>query len=125
MVPAVKEGDLAIYYRLDKNYRKGDVIVLDNNGEKQVRRVIAVAGDTVDITADGLVINGYIQQESDIYTDTEPYVSGITFPLTVDEGQVFVLADSRPNAEDSRLYGAVAVDGTHGKVITLIRRRGM
>ncbi len=50
---------------------------------------------------------------------------GITFPLTVPEGSVFVLADDRNSPEDSRIYGPVSIDATHGRVITLIRRRGL
>ena len=58
MTPAVKEGDLAIYYRLQKNYSKDDVIIVSYNGETQIRRVVALPGDTVDMDERGLVING-------------------------------------------------------------------
>lgn len=53
MYPNIKDGDLVVYYRLDKNYTARDLTVLDYQGSRQVRRVIAVAGDTVDITEDG------------------------------------------------------------------------
>ena len=52
MNPAVKDGDIVITWRLRKDYRFGDVIVLDHNGEKEIRRVVAVEGDTVDMTED-------------------------------------------------------------------------
>jgi len=125
MDPAVKEGDLAIYYRLDKKYSKDDVLIVNINGETQIRRVIAVPGDTVDMDERGLVINGYSQIESDIYTRTEPYVDGITFPITLAQDEVFVLGDNRPKAVDSRMYGAVKVSATNGKLMTLIRRRNL
>ena len=125
MDPAVKEGDLAIYYRLDKRYAKDDVIIVINNGETQIRRVVALPGDTVDMDERGLVINGYSQIESDIYTRTEPYVDGITFPITLAQDEVFVLGDNRPKAVDSRMYGAVKVSATNGKLMTLIRRRNL
>ena len=125
MDPAVKEGDLAIYYRLDKRYSKDDVVIVNINGETQIRRVIAVPGDTVDMDERGLVINGYSQIESDIYTRTEPYVDGITFPITLAQDEVFVLGDNRPKAVDSRMYGAVKVSATNGKLMTLIRRRNL
>ena len=125
MDPAVKEGDLAIYYRLDKRYSKDDVVIVNINGETQIRRVIAVPGDTVDMDERGLVINGYSQIESDIYTRTEPYVDGITFPITLAQDEVFVLGDNRPKAVDSRMYGAVKVSATQGKLMTLIRRRNL
>lgn len=126
MNPAFKEGDLVIYYRLDKDYASQDAIVVDYNGTLQVRRVVAVAGDTVDISADGgLIINGSTQIEDEIYTTTLPYTDGITFPVTVGEGEVFVLGDDRTSAEDSRIYGTVSISATKGAVMTLIRRRGL
>lgn len=126
MEPAVKEGDLVIYYRPDKDYAAGDAIVVEYNGSLQVRRVVATAGDTVDISSDGgLIVNGSTQIENDIYTTTLPYTEGITFPVTVGTGEVFVLGDDRTSATDSRIYGTVAVDATKGAVMTVIRRRGI
>ena len=125
MDPAVKEGDLAIYYRLDKSYSKDDVVIVNIDGERQIRRVVALPGDTVDMDERGLIINGYSQIESNIYTRTEPYVDGITFPITLAQDEVFVLGDNRPKAVDSRMYGAVKVSATQGKLMTLIRRRNL
>ena len=125
MDPAVKEGDLAIYYRLDKRYSKDDVIIVNISGETQIRRVVALPGDTVNMDERGLVINGYSQIESDIYTRTEPYVDGITFPITLAQDEVFVLGDNRPKAVDSRMYGAVKISATSGQLMTLIRRRNL
>ena len=125
MAPAVKDGDLVLFYRLDKTYAAGDALLLEFEGQKQVRRVIATAGDTVDITEDGLLINGALQQEPEIYQNTQRYAGGATFPLTVGESQVFVLGDARENATDSRVYGAVNVKDTLGKIITILRRRSI
>jgi signal peptidase I len=125
MTPAVKDGDVVMYYRLDKEYAAGDLIVLDYEGERQVRRVVAIAGDTVDVTEDGLLINGALQQEFEIYERTARYAEGIDFPVTVDEGAVFVLGDSRENATDSRIYGAVDAKDTQGTAIAIARRRGL
>lgn len=125
MTPAVKDGDLVIFYRLDKRYIAGDVLVLEFEGKKQVRRVVATAGDTVDITEEGLMINGAIQQEPDIYFATYRYERGTGFPVTLGEGQVFVLGDHRINATDSRVYGVVDIQDTLGKVMAVFRRRGI
>jgi len=123
MNPAVKDGDLVLYYRLSKNYNARDLAIVKFQGETQVRRVIATTGDTVDITEQGLIINGALQLERDIYETTECYVDGPAFPMTLGHNQVFVLGDSRENAIDSRLYGPVDKDDTFGTVITIVRRR--
>lgn len=124
MYPAVKAGDLAVFYRLQKEYQPSNVVVVEKNGEKQIRRVIAMPGDEVDITSEGLLINGYLQQEAEIFTDISPYVNGIEFPILVGEDEYFVLGDNRINAKDSRIYGTVKKAEIKGVVMTLIRRRG-
>ena len=125
MMPMVKTGDLVVFYRIDRNYLIGDLLLLDFQGERQIRRVVARAGDVVDITERGLSINGAVQQETEIFQVTLPYVNGAEFPLTVGDGQVFVLGDARENATDSRVYGPVNSRDTLGTVITVIRRRGL
>ncbi|MGU8793589.1 signal peptidase I [Clostridium perfringens] len=125
MYPSVKDGDLALYYRLQKDFAAGDVIIVEKNGKEEIRRIIAVPGDTVDITRDGLKINGYLQQENSIYAETLPYLEGIKFPVTVGKDNYFVLADARLNTRDSRMYGTVKKEEIKGVVMTLIRRRGI
>jgi signal peptidase I len=88
-------------------------------------RVVAVAGDQVDIREDGLYVNGYLQYEENIYEKTTRYEEGVDFPLTVGEGEVFVLGDSRENSTDSRIFGPVSVADTYGKTIMIIRRRNV
>lgn len=125
MAPAIKDGDLVFFYRLDKDYSAQDILVLEVEGRKQVRRVVATAGDQVDVTEEGLIINGAIQQEPAIFYPTYRYEQGIAFPVTLSEGEVFVLGDYRTNAEDSRLYGVVHSEKTLGKVMSIFRRRGI
>jgi signal peptidase I len=126
MDPAIKDGDLVIFYRyVESGYLPQDVIALDIDGKRQVRRVVAIAGDVVDITEDGLIINGALQQEPEIYQNTERYEEGVDFPLTVPEGQIFILGDKRVGATDSRIYGCIETNNTLGKVMTVLRRRSI
>lgn len=125
MSPAIKNGDVVLYYRLDKNYVANDVVIIEYEGETQLRRVVAVAGDSVDITEEGLIINGSPQYEPSITTETLPYVDGIEFPITLKEDEVFLLADDREDSQDSRVYGPVNVGSIQGKAISIFRRRGI
>ena len=86
---------------------------------------IPESGDVVDVTEEGLSVNGYQQREADIYTETLPYKDGIDYPLTVGDGQVFVLGDNRISAEDGRIYGTTDLKDVQGVVMTVIRRRNI
>lgn len=125
MSHAIRDGDLVFFFRLDKNYHAGDVAVLSVDGQLRAGRVAAVAGDTVDITEDGLVINGVLQYDPEVTGETRRYAEGIELPVTLEKDQIFVLADSRENATDSRVFGPVLAGDTAGKVIMLLRRRGI
>ena len=87
-----------MYYRLEKRFVSGDIAVFKKDGRTTTGRVVAVAGDTVDITKDGLMINGATQISQDIYFDTTQFQNGVDFPITVGEGQIFVLGDNRPES---------------------------
>ena len=125
MKPAIKDGDLVMYYRLDKRFVSGDIAVFKKDGRTTTGRVVAVAGDTVDITKDGLMINGATPISQDIYFDTTQFQNGVDFPITVGEGQIFVLGDNRPEASDSRIYGCINIKDVKGKAIAVIRTRGL
>lgn len=124
MEPRFQDGDLVLFYRLDKDYDARDVAVFENDGYLTSGRVIAVGGDTVNIDSRGLVVNGAYQQEQGITDETTQVADGVTFPLTVPHGAVFLLGDNRDEAVDSRIVGCVPADQTLGTVIGLFRRRG-
>lgn len=125
MFPMIKDGDLVVFYRVDKEYISGDVAVIEYDGVLQARRIVAVEGDTVDITDRGLIINGSLQIESNIYEATYRYNTTVEMPLKVGKNQIFVLGDGRENSTDSRVYGCVDIEDTLGKVIMVIRTRGI
>ena len=125
MQPSIRQGDLTLFYRWNKDYRAGDLVVLSYKGETQIRRVVAVEGDSVNITQEGLMINGSLQIEQGIYQETHRFTQGVNFPLVVPEGSVFVLGDAREQATDSRIYGPVSIEETQGTVITVLKRRNL
>lgn len=125
MNPAIKDGDLVIYYRLDREYDISDVIVAEYQGKEIALRVVAAAGDEVDIRDGGLYVNGARQAERNIFKTTDRYTDGADFPLTVPKGKVFALGDNRTDATDCRIFGPISIADTKGTVMSLIRRRGI
>lgn len=126
MSPRISAGDLLLYYRLTEDWISGDVVVVEQDGNRYVSRVVARGGDTVEITDQAtLVINGSIIIESNIYYSTPAYESGVTYPLTLAQDEIFVLCDYREGARDSRYYGPVNTQDVLGKVITVVRRSNL
>ena len=57
------------------------------------------------------------------YYGKTPVVDSLS--LSVPEGSVYVLGDYRTNTQDSRDFGAIPIKSVQGKVITILRRRGL
>lgn len=126
MSPRISAGDLLLYYRLTDDWITGDVVVVEQEDHRYVSRIVARGGDTVEITDQAtLVVNGSTVIESDIYYSTPAYESGVTYPVTLAQDEVFVLCDYREGARDSRYYGPVNTQDILGKVITVVRRSGL
>ena len=104
----------------------GDIVVVCkdsfDNGAPIVKRVIAVEGQTVDIDFEqGIVyVDGQALDEPYANTATNTH-GGMTFPLTVEEGCVFVLGDNRNVSRDSRYteIGQIKIEEVLGKVVFL------
>ena len=123
MFPRISAGDLLLYYRLEKNYNSGDVLVFKKQGKLSTGRVVAHGGDSVEITGDGeLKVNGSIVIESNVFYKTYPYGKTVKYPLKLKNGEVFLLCDYREGGKDSRYFGAISKKEIKGKVITVLRR---
>ena len=126
MEPRLSQGDLLLYYRLEKNPVRNDVVIMKRGGSRYVGRLIGMPGDTVNISNGGVIsINGNNIMESDIYYETKPYQDTGRYPLTLADNEYFLLGDKRDTAKDSRYFGAVEADEIKGKVIMAIRRTGI
>lgn len=127
MSPRISAGDLLFYYRLNREWNNSDVMVFQKDGTRYVARIVARGGDTVEITEDAtLKVNGSVVMENDIYFSTPQYEdSTVTYPVTLADGEFFVLCDYREGARDSRYFGPVTQDEILGKAITVVRRSGL
>lgn len=117
MHPTYDNGQIVVFSRLQKDYEKGDVVSIKMaNGERYIKRVIAVGGDQVEIIDGVFYVNGEVELECPAHGLTEAQ-EGIKYPYTVKPGAYFVLGDNREVSIDSRTYGAVASTQIRGKVL--------
>lgn len=124
MFPAVKDGDLVIAFRLHKDYEKDDIAVYQVQERDYLGRVAGKEGDVVNLDDSGeFNLNGGIQVGEIIYPTYAK--EGIQYPLRIEEDQVFLLGDHRTESEDSRDFGPIEKKDIKGKVITILRRRGL
>ncbi len=114
MKDTLKHGERIVITNLFYTPKIGDIVVISRNAENSVytmndsntpiiKRIIATEGQTVDIDFEaGIVyVDGIALDEP--YTRTPTNVkSDVEFPVTVDEGCVFVLGDNRNDSKDSR-----------------------
>jgi signal peptidase I, bacterial type len=125
MYPRLRDGDAILYYRLDKDFHMGDVVVYDYRGISRVARVIAQGGDVIDLSENGEVLINGLPQMEEIFYPTEKSAGGIKYPYTVEEGSYFLMVDYRTIGSDSRDLGGIPAQEILGKVVTILRRRGI
>lgn len=122
MQPTLIEGDRILINRLIYHFRdpkSGDVIVFHSPVTKEedlVKRVVAVAGDSVAVHDGALYVNG--EKRDEPYLKEQDF--GGVFPETIiPAGQVFAMGDNRNNSGDSRLFGPVDKDSIIGEAFVI------
>jgi signal peptidase I len=116
--------------------QRGDIAVFDapDDGTRLIKRVVAVAGDEVDLIDGRLAVNGRV-----LHAAVEPAVEWLggrkvmlnldagggpdIHGLVVPEGKVLVLGDHRGNSRDGRFFGLVSAHALYGKAMGVYFRR--
>ena len=105
---------------------RGDVVVFiypEDTSKDFIKRVVAVAGDTVEIREKKVYVNGEpIEDPHAFYADgtkTRRDKRDNMPPVTVPEGKLFVMGDNRDRSYDSRFWGFVDVGEVKGKAFII------
>ena len=115
MLPNIKNND--IVFVQDVKFERGEIVVVESpstteysgaNGMSLLKRIVGLPGETVEITEDGVLINGKLLYES--YTDSAKETLQETNKINeiiLSDNEYFVLGDNRIISFDSRHVGAI------------------
>lgn len=118
MEPNMNDGDIVVAVKTT-SFEQGQVVGFYFNNKLLLKRVIATAGDWVEIDEEGNVtVNGTLLYEPYV-TEKSLGISDIEYPYQVPDNGVFVLGDHRAESVDSRssLIGCIGADEIVGHVI--------
>ena len=119
MAPTLKDGELMILneigYHLN-GLERFDIAVANVNGEKLIKRVIGLPGETVEFRDNELYINGKLTIENFKHGETNDFQ--LSEPIPND--YYFLVGDNRGNSKDSRSIGLIHKSKIMGKTNFII-----
>ena len=123
MEPTLKNGDIMILNEIGyliNGVDRFDIVVVNSDGEKIIKRVIGLPGETVEYKDNVLYINGEAVVENFEHGETKDFsLSDINLSV-IPNDHYFVLGDNRGNSKDSRVIGAVHKSKISGKTNLII-----
>ena len=123
MESTLLQGDRVLVSKVDYRFgtpQRGDIVVFQPTTDSTipyVKRVAAVAGDTVDLKDGNLYVNGVKTDYAGAHGLTAQQSPAVAYPLKVPADSFFALGDNRLASSDSRSFGSQPDDRIIGKVI--------
>lgn len=111
MNPTLKNNEILILKKYDKSFERFDIVVVKEENEKLIKRVIGLPGEFIEYRNNKLYINGKVVEDS-FANVTDDFKLATKIP----ENTYFVMGDNRKNSLDSRVIGPVKLDKIQGSI---------
>lgn len=123
MNPTLKDGEIMILNKIGysiNGVERFDIVVVDYNGDKLIKRVIGLPGETLKYENNVLYINGQEIEEPYLNESTEDFNITSLGYSKIPRDCYFVLGDNRDDSKDSRIIGCVSEKQIKGKTSLVI-----
>ena len=123
MEPNLKDGDIMILneigYRIN-GVKRFDIVVVNSDGEKIIKRVIGLPGETLEYRNGTLYINNEEVIENFPHGETNDFSLSELNIDKIPKDYYFVMGDNRGNSKDSRVIGVIHKSKILGKTNLII-----
>jgi len=118
MDPTLVDGQFVVALK-NNEFKPGDITAFYYNNKILIKRVIASAGEWVDIDADGNVFVNGVPLEEPYIVEKALGECNIELPYQVPDGRIFVMGDDRAISLDSRTtaVGCISKEQILGQVV--------
>lgn len=120
MYNTLDEGDILLLEKYDQNYERFEIVVFELNGERLIKRVIGLPGETVEFKNNSLYINGEKLEEEYGYGITANFQLEDLGYTIIPDNYYFLVGDNRNNSLDSRYFGCIPKEKIMGSVKTIL-----
>ena len=119
MKDTLYNGDILILNKLSKAYERFDIVVIDYNNTKLVKRIIGLPGENIEYKDNELYINGIKSDDIETSRTSNFSLKELYAIDKIPNNYYFVMGDNRGNSLDSRDYrvGLIKKEDIVGKTI--------
>ena len=111
MLPNLNDGELLLVGKLgynSKTIKRYDIVVIKDNKEEIIKRIIGLPGEHISYKNNKLYINDELVETTIKFRDTKDFnLEEICTCSSIPEGKYLVLGDNRPISKDSRQIGLI------------------